>query len=448
MRTILTTLAIVLGVGMVSAAFTLTDTMRGGAELADLRRLRRHRRRRHRAAPRSRSRPRATTRCRSRRSTPRCSSGSARSRRSAPPSATSPTRPRSSAATASRSATARTSASASTRARAGAEELTAVPPRRTGAGRPAPARSSSTPRRPSKQDYAVGDRVKIATRGAAAYYEVVGVAALRHGQVARHRDRRGVRPRDRAGAVRQGGPLRLDPGRRPLRHPAGRRPPGGRGRGRRTTPRSRRPRAHDRFTLDGLKMFIGIIKTVLLVFGVVAVLVGAFTIFNTLSITVAQRSREFGLLRMVGAARRQVLRLGADRGARHRRSARRSSASPPASASPRASTPMFGAMDIDLPDAGMVFAARTAIVALLVGHARHAGGRVRAGAAGDPRRPRGRAARRRSGRAQAPLAVPLRAGGGVAARPAGGSASAAPPAGSRAATRCAIPAARPSPPAR
>ena len=38
-----------------------------------------------------------------------------------------------------------------------------------------------------------------------------------------------------------------------------------------------------------------------------AVLVGAFTIFNALSITVAQRSRELGLLRLVGASRRQVL---------------------------------------------------------------------------------------------------------------------------------------------
>src|SRR5215217_4220428 len=63
----------------------------------------------------------------------------------------------------------------------------------------------------------------------------------------------------------------------------------------------------DRFTLDGLKMFISIITIVLIVFGFVAILVGAFTIFNTLSITVAQRSREFGLLRMVGAGRRQVL---------------------------------------------------------------------------------------------------------------------------------------------
>jgi putative ABC transport system permease protein len=65
--------------------------------------------------------------------------------------------------------------------------------------------------------------------------------------------------------------------------------------------------AHDRFTFDGLKMFIDIIKIVLLAFGGVAIFVGAFTIFNALSITVKQRTRELGLLRMVGASRRQVL---------------------------------------------------------------------------------------------------------------------------------------------
>ena len=128
-----------------------------------------------------------------------------------------------------------------------------------------------------------------------------------------------------------------------------------------------RPRkAQDRFTLDGLKMFIGIITTVLIVFGFVAVLVGAFTIFNTLSITVAQRSREFGLLRMVGAARRQVLSsvliealvigvlasligLAAGFGIAKGLDA------------------VFASMDMDLPEAGMVFASRTVIVSLLVG---------------------------------------------------------------------------------
>ncbi|HEY6888612.1 MAG TPA: FtsX-like permease family protein [Solirubrobacter sp.] len=62
----------------------------------------------------------------------------------------------------------------------------------------------------------------------------------------------------------------------------------------------------DRFTFDSLELFVNIIRTVLLAFAGVAVLVGAFTIFNSLSITVAQRTKEFGLLRMVGATRRQV----------------------------------------------------------------------------------------------------------------------------------------------
>ena len=66
--------------------------------------------------------------------------------------------------------------------------------------------------------------------------------------------------------------------------------------------------ANDRFTLDGLKTFVKFLKILLLVFGGIAVFVGAFTIYNTLSITVAQRSRELALLRALGATRRQVLR--------------------------------------------------------------------------------------------------------------------------------------------
>jgi putative ABC transport system permease protein len=46
----------------------------------------------------------------------------------------------------------------------------------------------------------------------------------------------------------------------------------------------------------------------LLAFGFTAVLVGAFIIFNTFSITVAHRTREFAILRTLGASRRQVLR--------------------------------------------------------------------------------------------------------------------------------------------
>ena len=49
-------------------------------------------------------------------------------------------------------------------------------------------------------------------------------------------------------------------------------------------------------------------RYVLLGFGGIALLVGAFVIFNTLSITVAQRTREFATLRTLGASRKQVMR--------------------------------------------------------------------------------------------------------------------------------------------
>jgi putative ABC transport system permease protein len=53
---------------------------------------------------------------------------------------------------------------------------------------------------------------------------------------------------------------------------------------------------------------LGFIRTALLVFAAVAVLVGGFLIFNTFSVTVAQRTKEFALLRTLGASRPQVLR--------------------------------------------------------------------------------------------------------------------------------------------
>jgi putative ABC transport system permease protein len=52
---------------------------------------------------------------------------------------------------------------------------------------------------------------------------------------------------------------------------------------------------------------LGFLTTVLLVFAAIALFVGAFIIFNTFSITVAQRMREFALLRTLGASRRQVM---------------------------------------------------------------------------------------------------------------------------------------------
>jgi hypothetical protein len=122
----------------------------------------------------------------------------------------------------------------------------------------------------------------------------------------------------------------------------------------------------DRFTLEGLEDFISIIKIALLIFGGVAILVGAFTIFNTLSITVAQRTRELGRLRMVGAYRRQVLGsvlvealavgllasvIGLLAGL----------------GLAKALDALFDSMGLSLPEAGTVFALRTIVVSLLVG---------------------------------------------------------------------------------
>jgi putative ABC transport system permease protein len=52
---------------------------------------------------------------------------------------------------------------------------------------------------------------------------------------------------------------------------------------------------------------LGFLTTALLMFAAVALLVGAFIIFNTFSILVAQRTRELGLLRAVGASRRHII---------------------------------------------------------------------------------------------------------------------------------------------
>ncbi len=53
---------------------------------------------------------------------------------------------------------------------------------------------------------------------------------------------------------------------------------------------------------------LGFFATALLVFAAISLFVGAFTIFNTFSITVGQRTRELALLRVIGASRRQVFR--------------------------------------------------------------------------------------------------------------------------------------------
>jgi putative ABC transport system permease protein len=60
-------------------------------------------------------------------------------------------------------------------------------------------------------------------------------------------------------------------------------------------------------TQSQIRKALSFFNTFLLIFAVIALLVGAFMIANTFSITVAQRTRENGLLRALGASRRQIL---------------------------------------------------------------------------------------------------------------------------------------------
>ncbi|WP_336921211.1 ABC transporter permease [Aquipuribacter sp. SD81] len=61
-------------------------------------------------------------------------------------------------------------------------------------------------------------------------------------------------------------------------------------------------------TQEALATALGFVTTFLLVFAGVALFVGAFIIFNTFSMLVAQRTRELALLRAIGASRGQVVR--------------------------------------------------------------------------------------------------------------------------------------------
>jgi putative ABC transport system permease protein len=59
---------------------------------------------------------------------------------------------------------------------------------------------------------------------------------------------------------------------------------------------------------NNVNQSLSFFSTALLVFAFISLFVGGFTIFNTFSITVGQRTRELALLRIVGASRRQVFR--------------------------------------------------------------------------------------------------------------------------------------------
>jgi putative ABC transport system permease protein len=117
---------------------------------------------------------------------------------------------------------------------------------------------------------------------------------------------------------------------------------------------------------DDIKEDLSFFRIVLLVFGGVALLVGSFLIFNTFSITVAQRIRELGLLRTLGATRGQILRgmvleaiiigaLGSVLGVLA------------GIGFAGALNAVFKSFGIDLPNTGTVIAARTIVLSLVVG---------------------------------------------------------------------------------
>jgi putative ABC transport system permease protein len=117
---------------------------------------------------------------------------------------------------------------------------------------------------------------------------------------------------------------------------------------------------------QGIDSVLTWIRGFLLGFGGIALFVGAFVIFNTMSITVAQRTRELATLRTLGATRRQVLR-----------SVVLESAVLGALASvvglfagfglARGLSSLFGAVGLSLPEAAAVYATRTFVVALALG---------------------------------------------------------------------------------
>src|SRR5262245_30780795 len=112
--------------------------------------------------------------------------------------------------------------------------------------------------------------------------------------------------------------------------------------------------------------FISFLRGFLLAFAGIALFVGSFVIANSLSITIAQRTREFATLRTLGASRRQVLRsiivealvvgflasvIGLFLGL----------------LLAKGLFWLFDAVGFTLPNTGLLFETRTAVVAILVG---------------------------------------------------------------------------------
>lgn len=126
--------------------------------------------------------------------------------------------------------------------------------------------------------------------------------------------------------------------------------------------------AADQARQDTSRIFdqLSFLTSALLAFGLIAVFVGAFVIFNTFSITVTQRTSELGLLRTLGATRRQLLgsvlaeafAIGA---------AGSAIATGLGFASAAAIRALLDGLGLQLPDTSPVLEPRTVIVAMGVG---------------------------------------------------------------------------------
>jgi putative ABC transport system permease protein len=115
-----------------------------------------------------------------------------------------------------------------------------------------------------------------------------------------------------------------------------------------------------------LESQLGFLRTFLLIFAYVALFVGAFIIFNTFSITVAQRTREFGLLRALGATRRQLVRAVIAEGFLLGIGGSLLGLLAGIAVAPGLDV-LFKAFGADLPDSGTVLELRTVIVSVLAG---------------------------------------------------------------------------------
>jgi putative ABC transport system permease protein len=117
---------------------------------------------------------------------------------------------------------------------------------------------------------------------------------------------------------------------------------------------------------SSINQALSFFSTALVIFALIALFVGGFTIFNTFSIIVGQRTRELALLRVVGASKRQVFRsvLGEAAVVGLLSSLVGIGLGVLAAIGIEALLRGFG---ISLPSGSLVFQARTVVVGLLVG---------------------------------------------------------------------------------